>query len=86
MSRPRTRFLKITPREWDVIRMLTEGMPPAEIGEILQITVSTVSRHISNIELKCRVDNRLRLQNILINIRQESEKYQYNADVMTFAI
>ena len=49
----------LTPREWDVLRMLTEGFSNQQIARRLFITESTVSVHVSHILAKLGVANRL---------------------------
>ena len=47
----------LTKRETDIVRLLTKGMVPAEIGKRLSISVSTVYKHIANIYKKCSISN-----------------------------
>lgn len=47
--RPFSRVNLLSPREWDVIRLLAEGEKNADIAEVLQINVKTVEKHITSI-------------------------------------
>jgi DNA-binding NarL/FixJ family response regulator len=49
----------LTPRENDVLRMLTRGYTNQQIARRLFITESTVSVHVSHIIAKLGVSNRL---------------------------
>ena len=48
----------LSPREVEVLRLITQGLSNREIGERLVITESTVRRHVSNIYDKIGVSNR----------------------------
>lgn len=48
----------LTPREWEVLALLVEGLSNAEIGERLVIGLSTVKFHVSNILSKLSVASR----------------------------
>ncbi len=49
----------LTPREQDVLRLVTAGMSNAEIARELHITVSTVKNHMRNILAKLHLENRV---------------------------
>lgn len=49
----------LTAREREVLRLLSEGLENAEIGQILHISASTVKAHVSAILGKLGVENRL---------------------------
>jgi DNA-binding NarL/FixJ family response regulator len=49
---------KLTPRERDVMRLLTEGLSQVEIAERLVITQRTVAKHVEHILSKLRVHTR----------------------------
>ena len=51
-------FEELTPREQDVLRLITEGLRNREIAERLSISEKTVGNHISNIFAKLQVTNR----------------------------
>ena len=51
----------LTKRETEIVRLLTKGMVPAEIGKRLSISVSTVYKHIANVYKKCSISNRQQL-------------------------
>src|SRR5215208_3467065 len=53
-----TRVDKLTPRERDVMTLLTEGLSQVEIAERLIITQRTVAKHIEHILGKLRVHTR----------------------------
>ncbi|HEX2171908.1 MAG TPA: response regulator transcription factor, partial [Dehalococcoidia bacterium] len=46
---PSGRAHLLTPREWDVVRLLAEGEKNADIAEVLHVSVKTVEKHITNI-------------------------------------
>lgn len=50
--------LGLTPRELDVLRLVTEGLSNGQIGSRLYITTKTVSVHVSNILAKLGVSSR----------------------------
>jgi DNA-binding NarL/FixJ family response regulator len=49
----------LSAREIDVLALLADGKPNAEIGELLYISPSTVRNHISSILMKLHVENRV---------------------------
>ena len=53
-----TRGHDLTPREWEVLTLLVEGLSNAEIGERLVISLSTVKFHVSNVLSKLGVGSR----------------------------
>ena len=48
----------LSPREWDVLRLLADGMKNREIAETLGISLHTVKTHVSVILQKLAVPNR----------------------------
>jgi len=48
----------LTPREREVLSWLARGKSNAQIGEILGISASTVSKHLEHIYPKLGVENR----------------------------
>lgn len=48
----------LTNREYDVLKLLSQGHPNAEIAATLFLSVSTVKTHISNLFVKMDVRNR----------------------------
>jgi DNA-binding CsgD family transcriptional regulator len=48
----------VTPREREVLHWVCEGKTDAEIGEILDISVHTVSKHLQRVFIKLGVENR----------------------------
>jgi DNA-binding CsgD family transcriptional regulator len=48
----------VTPREREVLHWVCEGKTDAEIGEILGISVHTVSKHLQRVFAKFGVENR----------------------------
>lgn len=48
----------LTPRELDVLQLLTQGMTNREIAEALFLTPGTVRIYLSNIYLKLEVTSR----------------------------
>jgi DNA-binding CsgD family transcriptional regulator len=55
---------RLTPREWDCLRMLAQGYREAEVAELLGISKSTLRFHIENVVRK--FDCRTRTQAIAI--------------------
>lgn len=51
----------LTPREFDVLRLVGEGHGNQEIADRLHLGVSTVKSHIANLLEKTGTDNRVRL-------------------------
>lgn len=51
----------LTAREFDVIRMIGEGLPNKEVGRRLSISETTVRHHLSSIYGKTGVEDRLNL-------------------------
>lgn len=50
--------LGLSPREWDVLQLITRGLSNAEIAEKLFVSLSTVKTHASNVFLKMEVRSR----------------------------
>ena len=48
----------LSPREWDVLRLLADGMKNREIGETLFVSENTVKTHIRGILTKLSLKNR----------------------------
>ncbi|MGD9092286.1 MAG: response regulator transcription factor, partial [Anaerolineales bacterium] len=48
----------LSPREQEVLKLITEGYSNKDIAAQLVITVGTVKRHLSNIYNKLEVSNR----------------------------
>ena len=48
----------LTPREQEVLALLVEGLPNAEIAQRLHVSVAAVKYHLSNIFSKLAVSNR----------------------------
>jgi DNA-binding NarL/FixJ family response regulator len=57
-SRQRAEAFSLTPREYDVLRLVAEGMTNKEIGGNLTITEDTVKKHVQNIIWKLRAADR----------------------------
>jgi NarL family two-component system response regulator LiaR len=57
-QRPQAPDFSLTPREWEVLRLMMDGMTNAEIAEHLVIGVSTVKKHVSRILNKLNTDSR----------------------------
>ena len=58
---------RLTRREIDVLRRVLNGSKNTEIAEDLQISEQTVKDHLSNIYMKCGVENRFALLSTLVN-------------------
>ncbi|MFD8735935.1 helix-turn-helix transcriptional regulator [Streptomyces sp. NPDC059618] len=52
---------ELTPRENEVLRLVSSGLPNAKIAQKLCVSVRTVKYHISNILLKLDLDNRTQI-------------------------
>jgi NarL family two-component system response regulator LiaR len=50
--------LNLSPREWDVLQLITQGMSNAEIAEKLCVSLSTIKTHASNVFVKMEVKSR----------------------------
>lgn len=53
--------VQLTSRETDIVKLLIQGLIPAEIAKRLSISISTVYKHIANIYKKCGISNRQQL-------------------------
>ncbi|GLX65858.1 response regulator [Paenibacillus glycanilyticus] len=51
----------LTEREKEVLLLIAEGRSNKEIGEELHISVKTVKTHVSNLLMKCELDDRTQL-------------------------
>lgn len=52
---------ELTPREREVLALLADGLPNAEIGARLNMGITTVKTHVANLMAKTGADNRVRL-------------------------
>ncbi|MCM3629216.1 response regulator transcription factor [Paenibacillus glycanilyticus] len=52
---------ELTEREKEVLLLIAEGRSNKEIGEELHISVKTVKTHVSNLLMKCELDDRTQL-------------------------
>jgi DNA-binding NarL/FixJ family response regulator len=59
------RRVELTPREWDVVEHLRQGMSTREIGQFLGIADVTVRRHLSGVQQKLGVRTRTELLRLL---------------------
>ncbi len=50
--------LNLTNREYEVLQLLTQGYPNAEIADKLFLSISTVKTHVSNLFVKMDVKSR----------------------------
>lgn len=53
--------IDLTPREYDVLRLVCEGLTDREIGEILRIRPRTVNFHMTNLLTKFNLESRTEL-------------------------
>lgn len=51
----------LTPREFDVVRLVATGMSNQQIADALGITERTVRQHMFNVMQKLDVDNRVKV-------------------------
>ena len=56
-GRPPTRYERLTPREREVLQLVTEGHTNAAMARQLQISVKTVEKHRSNLMAKLEVQD-----------------------------
>jgi DNA-binding CsgD family transcriptional regulator len=62
------RLAPITDRQWDILRLLMAGMTPAEIGEELYVSASTVRNHLSAMFRKFGVSTQHELLRLLSSL------------------
>jgi DNA-binding NarL/FixJ family response regulator len=60
---------ELTPREVEVLRLVTEGVSNRGIGERLYVSESTVARHVANIFAKLGVHTRAEATRIAVRRR-----------------
>jgi DNA-binding NarL/FixJ family response regulator len=58
-SEPGLSGAELTPRELEVLELLTRGLDNSEIGNALFLSRHTVKNHVSSIFLKLQVENRI---------------------------
>lgn len=64
----------LTPRETQIVRLLSGGMGPTDIGAELGISIKTVDTHLANISQRYGVNRRvLRVMAIECRVRREME-------------
>jgi len=49
---------ELTPREWEIVKLVAEGMSNKEIARVLSIRIATVKNHVHSILGKLRVQRR----------------------------
>jgi DNA-binding CsgD family transcriptional regulator len=59
LARPGGRLAALTPRELEVLALLSTGASTKEISHQLEITPSTVKRHLTNLYRKLGATNRI---------------------------
>lgn len=64
-----TRPPDLSPREFEVARLVAEGMTNAEIGKQLSISPATVGRHLSNVYERLDIHSRAALARYVTNPR-----------------
>lgn len=57
ISRPGSVVEKLTPREYDILRLSVKGLSRKDIARQLNISISTVNFHRQNIKTKLQADN-----------------------------
>jgi DNA-binding NarL/FixJ family response regulator len=57
-SAPQSADESLTPRELDIVRAVARGMTNAELGERLEISISTVKTHLAAVQRKIGARNR----------------------------
>ena len=58
-TRPEPPGQALTPREWEVLALITKGLNNPQIAKQLNVSRATVNTHVSNILAKLGVENRL---------------------------
>ncbi len=59
----------LTPREFEVLKMVVDGLSYAAIGEQMFISTGTVRKHIQNIYLKMQVNSKAKAINLAVKNR-----------------
>ena len=67
----------LTARELEVLREMTAGKTDAQIGEILNMSVSTVKHHIQQLRLKTGFSNRTQIAVAAVSCGLIDKKLQY---------
>lgn len=62
---------KLTEREWQVANLITRGLTNEQIAEATSISIHTVKTHILKIYKKLGVKNRVSLNRVLDNMRED---------------
>jgi ATP/maltotriose-dependent transcriptional regulator MalT len=57
LPKPVTR-IQLSPREWEIVRMVAQGLPNKVIAGVLNISCWTVCTHLRRIFAKLRVNTR----------------------------
>lgn len=58
---------QLTPRELEVLQLISEGMTNPQIADLLAISPNTVTRHRANLMQKLNVHNRVELISVAFN-------------------
>jgi len=58
---------QLTPRELEVLQLISEGLTNPQIADLLNISPNTVTRHRANLMQKLQVHNRVELINVAFN-------------------
>ncbi len=56
-ARPRAFSVYVTPREVQVLDLLTTGLGDAEIGKILHLSTHTIKGHVNRVAIKLHVNS-----------------------------
>ena len=65
-----TKRVELTPREWDVLELLDEGLTTAEIAGRLAVSQATVRRHVSTLLHKMGASTREQARRLLAQRRR----------------
>ncbi|WP_299365205.1 response regulator transcription factor [Winogradskyella sp.] len=69
INHDKVKDLEITPREYEVLKCISEGLSNKEIGEKLFLSESTIKTHVSSLLLKLNAKRRTQALQIAKNLK-----------------